>query len=37
VLEEEWAHRLEDLGEKRRGGIGVHVDSPHESILLGGG
>jgi len=34
VLEEEWAQGLEDLWEKRRGGVGVHVDSAHGSILL---
>jgi hypothetical protein len=34
VLEEEGAHGLEDLGEERRGGVGVHVDSAHLFILL---
>ena len=34
VLEEEGTHGLEDLGEEGRGGVGVHVDSAHGSILL---
>jgi len=34
VLEKERAHGLEDFGEQRRGGVGVHVDSAHGSILL---
>ncbi len=34
VLEEEGTHGLEDLWEERSGGVGVHVDSAHGSILL---
>ncbi len=33
VLDPEGTHGLEDLGEERRGGVGVHVDTLHGSIL----
>ena len=34
VLDPEWAHGLEDLGQERRGGVRVHVDAVHVFILL---
>ena len=34
VLDPEGTHGLEDLGEERGGGVGVHVDAAHGSILL---
>ncbi len=36
VLDPERAHRVEDLGEQRRGGVRVHVDAAHVSSLRGG-
>ena len=37
VLHPEGTHGFEDFGEERCGGVGVHVDSAHGSILQGGG
>jgi hypothetical protein len=34
VLDPEGAHCLEDFGEKRCGGVRVHVDMAHGFILL---
>ena len=34
VLDPEGAHGLEDFGEKRGGGVRVHVDMAHTAILL---
>ena len=33
VLDPEGTHGVEDLGEQRRGGVGVHVDPAHGSSL----